>query len=136
MKQRLLSALMRFSMKLHLTPGELASARALEENTSKHISVLNDIYSWEKELKASREGHAEGAAVCSSVQVLADETGLAYAACKRVLWCMCREWEAVHVQLEDELKATGALAKYVKGLEYQMSGNERWSESTPRYHRY
>ncbi|KAI9837889.1 MAG: carbonyl reductase (NADPH-dependent) ari1 [Sclerophora amabilis] len=131
----LLSALMRFAMKLNLTEAELEIAIPVEQNCSKHISVLNDIYSWEKELEASQSGHEEGSAVCSSVQVMKDEANLGYGASKRVLWAMCREWEVVHKKLVwERTPCSKDLEKYMKGLEYQISGNERWSESTPRYH--
>ena len=127
---------MRFAMKLNLTDEELRKAVPAERNCSKHISVLNDIYSWEKELTASKVGHVEGSAICSSVKIMADECNLDYTASKRVLWVMCREYEAVHSRLVAESSPCSEdLAAYLKGLEFQMSGNERWSESTPRYHK-
>ncbi|KAK1854263.1 aristolochene synthase [Colletotrichum chrysophilum] len=134
----LLSALMRFSMKLDLTAEELNTVHDIEMNCSKHISVVNDIYSWEKELKASQTGHQEGSALCSSVSVLSSETSLDYKASKRVLWTMCREWELVHEELVERRRSLQPCSKnlqsFMKGLEYQMSGNEAWSETTPRYH--
>uniref|UniRef100_L2GBU5 Aristolochene synthase n=1 Tax=Colletotrichum fructicola (strain Nara gc5) TaxID=1213859 RepID=L2GBU5_COLFN len=134
----LLSALMRFSMKLDLTAEELNTVHDIEMNCSKHIFVVNDIYSWEKELKASQTGHQEGSALCSSVSVLSSETSLDYKASKRVLWTMCREWELVHEELVERRRSLQPCSKdlqsFMKGLEYQMSGNEAWSETTPRYH--
>ncbi|KAI0396355.1 Aristolochene synthase in complex with 12,13-Difluorofarnesyl diphosphate [Xylariaceae sp. FL0594] len=137
----LLSALMRFSMGLHLTPQELAMVRPVDENCSKHISIINDIFSWEKELAQSFTGHEEGSVLCSSVQVLAEEANLTIEASKRVLFAMAREWELTHLQLAAEIEADpsltdesrAAVMSYVKGLEYQMSGNELWSASTLRY---
>lgn len=64
----------------------------LERNCSKQISVVNDIYSWEKELEASKTGHKEGSALCSAVKVLANSTSLDIEASKRVLWSMVREY--------------------------------------------
>jgi aristolochene synthase len=49
---------------------------------------------------------------------------------------MCREWESVHRELvreREEIGFKGDLLNYIHGLEYQMSGNEQWSESTPRH---
>ncbi|KAL8692057.1 MAG: hypothetical protein Q9218_002843 [Villophora microphyllina] len=134
----LLSALMRFSMGFQLTPEEAKSMTRLEYNCSKQISVVNDIYSWEKELKASKTGHREGAALCSAVKVVAEETNLSYEAAKRVLWSMAREWENTHAELAAELLAAPEgvsqnVRKYIQGLEYQMSGNELWSRTTLRY---
>ncbi|KAJ0120939.1 aristolochene synthase [Diaporthe amygdali] len=135
----LLSALMRFSMKLQVSHEELQSVEEIEMNCSKHISVINDIYSWEKELKASQTGHKEGSALCSSVSVLSAGANLEYSASKRVLWAMCREWEFVHEELVEKRLSSSQpcstnLRAFMKGLEYQMSGNEAWSETTPRYH--
>lgn len=126
-------------MELHLTPDELAAVHPVEQNCAKHLSVLNDIMSWEKEYQAYLTGHPEGSAICSAVQVLSDETSLPYSACKRILWVMCREWELQHdflvekLQKEFNYKPGGNVMQYVKGLEYQISGNEQWSVTTPRY---
>lgn len=135
----LLCALMRFSMELHISPEEIASVREIEQNCAKHLSVVNDIMSWDKEYLACQTGHPEGSAICSAVQVLADETSLSHSACKRILWVMCREWENRHEVLVAKRQADGAvpygenLKLYVKGLEYQISGNELWSLTTLRY---
>lgn len=129
---------MRFTMGIRLTETELASMTALEQNSSKQISVVNDIYSWEKELQASMTGHKEGAALCSAVKVLADSANLSIGASKRVLWYMVREWEHVHDELCAEMAKSSkgyseAAQAYAKGLGYQMSGNELWSKTTKRY---
>ncbi|KAE9574241.1 Aristolochene synthase [Colletotrichum fructicola] len=135
----LLCSLMRFSMGLRVSPEELASAQPIEQNVAKHLSVLNDILSWDKEFLAAQTGHPEGSALCSAVQVLADETSLTYAAAKRVLWVMCREWEYEHDYLvqrrrqDKEFPPSDNLMQYIKGLEYQISGNEIWSKTTLRY---
>ena len=134
----LLSALMRFAMGLRLAPAEQAGMTALETNCAKQLSIVNDIYSFEKEEAQARTGHKEGSFLCSAVKVLADGTNLGVPATKRVLWAMTREWERVH----DELVAERLVAPegcsetaraYMKGLEYQMSGNEQWSKTTLRY---
>lgn len=129
---------MRYSMRLQISPDELESVRPLERNCSKHISVVNDIYSFEKEVAAAKKCHKEGGALCSSVQIMADESDLTIAASKRVLWLLCREWEAVHQRLvatreADVKKPSPAVLDYMKGLQYQMSGNEQWSHTTKRY---
>ncbi|OTB04033.1 hypothetical protein M426DRAFT_59230 [Hypoxylon sp. CI-4A] len=137
----LLSALMRYSMELRPTAEELAALRPLEENCSKHISIVNDIYSFEKEVIAAKTGHKEGSFLCSAVKVVATETALGISATKRVLWSMVREWELVHDAMCDALllAASGAgtnsqtVRDYMRGLQYQMSGNELWSCTTPRY---
>ncbi|KAL2833629.1 Aristolochene synthase [Aspergillus pseudoustus] len=133
----LLSALMRFSMGLRLSAYELSSMRHIDANCSKHISVINDIYSYEKELYSSQVAHEEGGVLCTSVRTLAKEANIDVQATKRVLFFMCREWEVIHQEMEEELRASrkvsSAALVYVKGLEYQMSGNELWSRTTLRY---
>ncbi|EGX94779.1 aristolochene synthase, putative [Cordyceps militaris CM01] len=133
----LLCALGRFSMELRLTPEELDSVQPIEKNCAKHLSVVNDILSWDKEHLTYLTGHPEGSALCSAVQVLSKETSLPYSACKRVLWVLCREWEAQHDVLVEKLASGRTLSpkvlKYIKSLEYQISGNEQWSVTTLRY---
>lgn len=125
-------------MNLRLSSEQLRSVVDIEMNCAKHISVVNDIYSWEKELRASQTRHQEGASLCSSVSVLSSEASLSVLASKRVLWVMCREWELMHEDLVERRLASAApcsndLKAFIKGLEYQMSGNEAWSKSTSRY---
>ena len=130
-----LSAIMRFSMGLHLSESEHDLARPVEENASKSISVINDICSYEKEVRVAAKGH-EGGALCSSVPIMQSIADVDVDGAKRILWSMCREWEVRHVQLVREIKEknkSAALAAYMEGLEYQMAGNEVWSLETPRY---
>ncbi|KAK0610327.1 Aristolochene synthase [Lasiodiplodia hormozganensis] len=133
----LLAALQRYVMALRLSPTELASVREIEMNCSKHLSAMNDIHSFDKELRQAEVGDPEGSFLCTGVKVVSDESGLDYDASKRVLYLMCREWELVHKRLEQERRAAPgfapALELYIKGLEYQMGGNEQWSETTERY---
>lgn len=134
---RLLSALMQFTMDIRLSPEEVEVLKPVEQNCARHVSVVNDIHSWEKEHRASKTRNAEGAVLCSAVNVLSEEANLDVDATKRVLQVMVREWEAVHLRLEAMLLKRGVrqcVKDYVKGLEYQMSGNEHWSMSTLRYH--
>lgn len=124
-------------MKLQMSSLELDLCQPVERNCAKHISVVNDIYSFEKEVAAAKTGHQEGGALCSSVQIMGQESSLSIPASKRVLFLLCREWEAIHEELvmkRESEKCTPAMSAYMKGLEYQMSGNEQWSHTTKRYH--
>lgn len=66
---------MRFAMDVHLSDEEVAEMREVEMNSAKHISIVNDIYNWEKELKQSQIASEKGSILCSGVKVLADSTG-------------------------------------------------------------
>ncbi|KAE8378311.1 Aristolochene synthase [Aspergillus bertholletiae] len=132
----LLSSLMRFAMDLRISPEELALMRPVETNCAKHIAIINDIYSWEKELAQSQKCSEEGSVLCSAVKVMADNASLSIDSARRVLWSMVREWEAKHDLLCSTLcgqSSDDVKSLYVEGLKYQMSGNELWSKTTPRY---
>ena len=120
-----------------MTPAELDAVTEVELNCARHLSVVNDICSWEKELKKSQESDAEGSTLCSSVKVMADECKLGIEASKRVLWSMCREWELLHLTYLDREKkkenSRPEVTRYCEGLGYQMSGNELWCRNTMRY---
>lgn len=128
---------MRFAMDLHLTADELLAMKPVEQNCSKHMSIVNDICSWERELRQSRSTSEEGARLCNGVQILSASLGLDVEATKACLWTMVREWEAKHERLCSVPFVSPDISKeamlYLKGLEYQMSGNELWSRTTPRY---
>jgi aristolochene synthase len=126
---------MRFVMKLELTVTELKYVEDVDLNCAKHISVINDTYSWEKELKKSMASHKEGAILCSSVKVVAEECGVNYEAAKRILWSMCKEWELTHLHLtKQKIGSRSEVMAYCRGLGHQMSGNKIWSRTTDRYH--
>lgn len=133
---RLLGALMRFCMGLHLTLEEKLIAQPVDKNCSKHLSIINDIWSFEKEVLAAKNAHKEGGTLCNGVSILAGETTLSTGAAKRVLYHLCREWESRHEQLVHDVlveRESSGLRGYLQGLEYQMSGNEAWSKTTLRY---
>ncbi|KAI0535504.1 Aristolochene synthase in complex with 12,13-Difluorofarnesyl diphosphate [Xylaria digitata] len=131
----LLCALMRFCLNIKLTTGELALVQPADVNCGRHIAVINDIWSFEKEKLAAKRNE-EGSVLCNSVAILSTEAGLSTASSKRVLHCMCREWENNHRQLLEELLSgheNVVLQGYFQGLGYQMSGNVAWSQLTRRY---
>ncbi|KAI2601917.1 Aristolochene synthase in complex with 12,13-Difluorofarnesyl diphosphate [Hypoxylon sp. NC1633] len=132
----LLAALMRFSMALIVPPSDLDMVRPVDRNCSKHLSVINDIWSYEKEALAAQVLHEEGGTLCTAVAVLSKEAEISTDAAKRVLYHLCREWELEHRKLVADIlsqKDTPVLRAYLQGLEFQMSGNELWSSTTLRY---
>lgn len=100
---------------------------------------MNDIYSWEREWKVYQENPTDGAQPFSAIYILANETGLPYTACRRLMYSYCRELELVFKQSSVEIRhntmegLTHELEMYIKGLEYFMCGIELWSQWTPRY---
>ncbi|KAK5637152.1 hypothetical protein RRF57_012864 [Xylaria bambusicola] len=132
----LLGALMRFSMGLKVSPEDLDRLRPADRVCSKHLSIVNDIWSFEKEALVAKEGHKEGAVLCNAVDILATEAEIPPGSAKNVLYHLCREWEMIYEAQTRALlaqKDTPVIEAYLKGLEYQMSGNEEWSATTLRY---
>ena len=128
-------------MDLRLTPSTLASIHDIEISYSRLGIVVNDIHSFDKEVRAYAQNPTDTGKVLNMVAMQAQETGISFASAKRVLWVLCREWEVLHLEMvkkresdmargeEDE-----ALKVYMKGMELVLGGNERWSEYTRRYH--
>jgi aristolochene synthase len=139
MVNRLYTALIRFGANLHFKKNELESLSALESAAFRHMGVINDIYSWEREWRVFQENQTDGSQPLSAIYVLAKETGLSFTACKRLMYSYCRELELSIKKIRDDLRddsiinMTPKMDMYIKGLEYFMCGNELWSQWTPRY---
>lgn len=115
---------MRFSMALSVPPSDLKLVRPVEQNCSKHLSVVNDIWSYEKEVLAAETLHEEGGTLCTAVAVLARDAEIGTDAAKRVLYHLCREWEHEHQALVAkvlEQRDTPVLRAYMQGLEFLCS---------------
>ncbi|KAG9387024.1 Aristolochene synthase [Pyrenophora tritici-repentis] len=134
----MLSGIMRFCAGLSITPEELELAKEVEENCMKHITFVNDICSYDKEVMTASEGSELGA-MCSSVPIIkADHRVDDDQEAKSIMWEMVRDWELRHFELVEKISSKNispALAKYLKGVEYQAAGNEHWSLLTPRYNK-
>ncbi|KAI1177517.1 Aristolochene synthase in complex with 12,13 Difluorofarnesyl diphosphate [Nemania sp. FL0916] len=133
--KELLSSLICFTQGLHLSKEEWALVGPVDKNSARHISVINDIWSYEKELKAV-DLNQEGSTMLNAVDIFADEASMPIESAKRVLYRLCREWEIVHDTLVAEILAnhdSPKLRTYFRDTEYQMSGNEIWSRLTLRY---
>ncbi|CAI7620725.1 unnamed protein product [Penicillium bialowiezense] len=133
------TALMRFGANIHLTKAQLSQTKALESTAFRHVSIINDIYSWEREWKVSQATLTDGAQPFSAVAILAKETNEPFPVCKKSLYDYCRDLELGFKQDADGIRHNGSheltpeVEKYLQSLEYFMSGMEIWSQWTPRY---
>ncbi|KAI0966357.1 Aristolochene synthase, partial [Xylaria arbuscula] len=132
----LVCAVMTFGMGMKLTDNEQELVGPAVSNLGKHLFCVNDIYSYEKEVRVQGESGQTGGQVVSAVPIVAAVAKVGPESAKRILWTMCREWEANHYRLTEEVLTdhpSPTLKAYLKGLEYQYSGNEVWSRETGRY---
>ncbi|KAI0424123.1 Aristolochene synthase in complex with 12,13 Difluorofarnesyl diphosphate [Xylaria sp. FL1042] len=128
-------ALICFTQGVHLTEDKWALVDPVDKDSAQHISVINAIWSYDKEFKATGLNQ-EGSTMLNAVDILADEASMPIESAKRVLYQLCREWEIVHETLISEILSkhdSPRLRAYFKETEYQMSGNEIWSRLTLRY---
>ncbi|KAF7326423.1 Aristolochene synthase in complex with 12,13 Difluorofarnesyl diphosphate [Mycena venus] len=125
---------------------DMALVAPLDDIWVKHLIYCNDAWSYDKELRTAQETNPEAitktSADCSSVQafssvsIIMEKAGITASAAKRVLVFLQREMEAFHENVASEVlakKATPEVQRYIKILEYQMSGNELWTSQTLRY---
>ncbi|KAL4781348.1 isoprenoid synthase domain-containing protein [Aspergillus varians] len=127
------TAIVRFVGGVMLEDSERVRLHDLERAAVRHFIIVNDILSWEKELREANESDHEGAALCSAVPILARNLGVGYEGAKRVLWVAAREVEG---EIERMVAGLGGLSdgeRYAQGLRYFASGTEEWSRTTSRY---
>ncbi|CAG7951742.1 unnamed protein product [Penicillium olsonii] len=133
------TALIRFGANLHLNDTELMKSKPFESIAFRHFSIINDIYSWERESRVSQTISTDGAKPFSSVYIVAKDTRQPFSICQRLLYDYCRGIELDFKQAVDGLREDGSnvltpqLESYLRNLEFFMSGMEAWSQLTARY---
>lgn len=133
------AASLRYSARLRVSNETLNSLEGIHESYTKHGIIVNDIYSFDKELRLWNQNHKEGVKLVNMVNQMSIDTGISHSTAKRILWVLCREWEIDHQELVAKVVtgkggADPIVKKYLKGLEYVLSGNEYWSATSERYH--
>lgn len=53
-----------------MPPPSIEPVAELDKICSRHLSLVNDVFSYQKEIVAVKEGHIEGAAMCNAVPIL------------------------------------------------------------------
>ena len=133
------TACVRYSSRLRMSKDTLKSLEGIQDSYSKLGIIVNDIYSFDKELRMWNQDHKEGGQLLNIVNHMANDAGVSYTTAKRILWVLCREWEIDHQEMVAKVmtgKRGGdpTLQKFFKCLDYAIGGNEYWSETTERYH--
>ncbi|CAG8170900.1 unnamed protein product [Penicillium salamii] len=127
--------LLRFGLRISRSNCYDEAVLKLELNFANHITVTNDLLSFERELKKSHSSVADGASISSSVEVISRECQVNTRTAKLVLLTICREWERQHEELSAEITSRlPELSDYCMAVGYLMGGNEAWSKGASRYH--
>ncbi|KAK7012986.1 hypothetical protein R3P38DRAFT_3581449 [Favolaschia claudopus] len=126
---------------LVLPPTDLAVTNQLHEMYMKHIIYGNDAWSYDKELKTAQEtAAAEEVNPATPVQAFSSiSAGITARSAKRLLVFLQREMEvlfeeAVRGVLCQKGRDPLEMRRFIKMLEYQMSGSELWATETLRYY--
>lgn len=133
------AALVKYGSRLRLPTETMKSLEEIHESYGKLGMIVNDIHSFDKELYLWNRDHKEGARMLNIVNYMSADAGVSHSSAKRILWVLCREWEIDYQEMVAKVVggkggADPTLQKYLKGLEYVLSGNEYWSARTERYH--
>jgi aristolochene synthase len=89
----LLSGIMRLYTSFYITPEELKLVKLVKENFIKHITFINDIYNFEKEVLAAKSGF-KLSAIYSLVLIVIDLCNISKHKAKRIMWQIVCAWEA------------------------------------------
>ncbi|CAP62208.1 uncharacterized protein PODANS_5_11740 [Podospora anserina S mat+] len=116
-----------------ITADEKRMLRPLEKLANYHVSILNDVFSFEREWQAAEMNGEEGGALVNGVAVLAGEVGIGVEAARGLSVRLVRAWEGEFVRLKGEMQVEGRLRRAVEGIERRMSGAEAFSWRTGRY---
>lgn len=123
---------------LPLTAAESALLAPLERIANYHVSIMNDVFSFEREWKAAKT-LGQGAVLVNGVRILADEMGVSVGAAKRLCFALARAWEVEFLEMAESVMSgvegeeAVRLARAVKGIERRMTGAEGFSWRTSRY---
>ncbi|KAK0669936.1 putative terpene cyclase [Cercophora samala] len=123
-----------------ITASERQLLRPLERIANYHVSILNDVFSFEREWRAAERNGEGGGALVNGVAVLAEEANVGVLAARGLCVGLVRAWEGEFVRLVGEVLAgegggdgDGRLRRAVEGIERRMSGAEAFSWRTGRY---
>lgn len=130
-----------FAMGFKLSPQEREMIRDITDQAMYAVTVINDLYSWPKEIKCHLETPGSELPF-NAVAILMRHSGCSETEAFRILRQKQGEFERRHVCLLDELKAqlqregseiSENLDLYMQTMRAAASGSELWSIHTQRY---
>ncbi|KAH8672844.1 isoprenoid synthase domain-containing protein [Tricladium varicosporioides] len=131
--------LARLGMDLEIPAEEEHWLKKLEHITTYHIIIVNDLYSWDKELlQASNSKTTDiGGDLVSAITVVMKEENVDEMTAKKFLATKVHDLEVEYFDLVKEREKEGPMAidarRYADCLPVMAAGNESWSRVTARY---
>ncbi|KAK6984773.1 Aristolochene synthase in complex with 12,13 Difluorofarnesyl diphosphate [Favolaschia claudopus] len=127
-----------YCIRLAIPTTDLAVTEPLDDIYTKPLIYGNDAWSYDKELKTAQEtcGSTLEVQTFSSISTLMNASGMTARSAKRVLVFLQREMEFSFGEAAEAVlprRDSPELQRYIKMLEYQMSGSELWATETLRY---
>ncbi|KAK4444493.1 putative terpene cyclase [Podospora aff. communis PSN243] len=123
---------------ISLTEKKKTLLAPLERVANYHVSILNDVFSFEREWKAAKE-LGQGAVLVNGVRILADEVGVSVGAAKVLCFSLVRAWEGEFEEMAEGVlgglvgEERERVGRAVRGVERRMAGAEAFSWRTGRY---
>ncbi|KAL7274126.1 hypothetical protein RUND412_002996 [Rhizina undulata] len=137
-----LAAMVRYGIGLNVSREELESIKDIDMTCSNHFSLVNDYYSWNKEVKQVERRDTTDAlgalGLVNAVAVTMKHYNVEMEEAKGKVLTRIREYENTFCELvEARMNAPGGASKdleaYMDNLRFLMSGNEYWCQITGRY---
>ena len=132
--------MMRFVMELMITPEEIELVEPIHWNACASAALANDYWSWWKEASQNRTHEMR---IFNGVVVLMNEKGMNTESALEELKQRSLDYELRTEKLCEELLHSGNSAsrsvdfeKYVRAHLWFVAGNNYWSSTCPRYHKY
>lgn len=134
-KKRVGLGLVTFGLGISIPEEEMDLCEKLTRPAWIHISLTNDLYSWEKEYQAFLE-HGK-TTIFNAIWVLMREHSVTIEDAKDLCRQKIKESVAEYLHTVEESRNNKNLSldlrKYIECMQYQMSGNVVWGMLAPRY---
>ncbi|CAG8376199.1 unnamed protein product [Penicillium salamii] len=129
-------SLLRWGTGIYLTPDEEGITSSMSHAGYAHLSLMADLFSWERELKSHLESNGR-ILLDNAVHVLMVSQNLSQTSAKEVVRNEIRALEERFLQLKGQYEATTELVesiiRWLDLLKDTMVGNFVWSLRTTRY---
>ncbi|KAK8121317.1 terpenoid synthase [Apiospora kogelbergensis] len=125
-----------FGMALTIPADEYQTCMEMARPGYAVLGLTNDLYSWEKELKAAKQARSNY--VFNAIWVIMKEYQADEEEAKGICKQQIRAYMSMFVKVVDRAKGDSTLSRdfrlYLEALLYSCTGNLVWSISCPRYH--